>query len=143
MSPDTVITSEVVNTKQRTCKDAPSGRVLCAIRQFNSQEWFECHETLEALWLQEQGEVRDFYQGVIQIAIALHHWRNGNFNGAMALLEGGAHYLKRVSSPCLWVDVTGLMEQATTVQKALQQLGTARMADLDQKLVPLITTVSA
>jgi len=117
--------------------------MLLGIRQFNRQEWFECHETLEALWLQEQGELRDFYQGIIQMAIALHHWRNGNFNGAMALLEGSSSYLEHVASPCLWVDVASLLRQAATMRKALHQLGTANMADLDQKCIPLITTVSA
>ena len=64
----------------RYCEELPPGQLLLAIRQFNSREWFECHETLEELWIGETGEVRDFYQGMLQIAVALHHWRKGARN---------------------------------------------------------------
>ena len=126
----------------RTCHDAPSGQMLLAIRQFNSGQWYECHETLEALWLQETGEVRDFYQGLVQLAIALHHWRNGNFNGAIKLLESSANYLKRMDTPCLWVDVSSLIRQAAGVRDELLRLGSEHMATLDQAFIPQITTVS-
>ncbi len=116
--------------------------MLLAIRQFNSGQWYECHETLEALWLEEPGEVRDFYQGLVQIAIALHHWRNGNFNGALKLLDGGGGYLKRVATPCLWVDVAELIRQVTRVRDELQRLGAEDMSTLDGALIPRITTVT-
>ena len=61
------------------CAESPSGQFLLGIRQFNAGEWFECHETVEDLWIGEEGELRNFYQGIIQVAVALHHWRNGNF----------------------------------------------------------------
>ena len=72
---------------KRECNEAPPGQLLQAIREFNRHEWFECHETVEDLWIGEVGEVRNFYQGLIQIAVALHHWRNGNFGGAVSLLK--------------------------------------------------------
>lgn len=125
------------------CNASPSGQVLLAIRQFNAQQWFECHETLEPLWMEAHGEQRTFYQGIIQSAIALHHWKNGNYNGSQALLTSAADYLSQVSSPCQWIDVTGLTDQLQTVQQRLAQLGPDRMEQLDPALVPRITTVSA
>jgi len=116
--------------------------MLLAIRQFNSGQWYECHETLELLWLEETGEVRDFYQGVVQIAIALHHWRNGNFNGALKLLDGGNGYLEHVATPCMWVDVAGLIRQAAMLRDELQRLGAENMVALDQAFIPQITTVT-
>lgn len=74
----------------RHCEESPPGLLLLAIRQFNVGQWYECHETLEELWIGEMGEVRDFFQGVLQIAVALHHWRNGNYGGAFSLLNGGS-----------------------------------------------------
>ena len=60
-----------------------------AIRQFNAGQWYECHETLEDLWIGEAGEVREFLQGTLQIAVALLHWRNGNYGGAVSVLTSG------------------------------------------------------
>ena len=84
--------------KVTLCHESPPGQLLLGIRQFNGQEWFECHETLEILWLKETGEVRDLYQGIIQIAIALHHWRNGNFGGAVSLLAGVVRWMRAADS---------------------------------------------
>ena len=143
LRPDEVmIPMEKGPTTSRACHDSPPGQLLLGIRQFNRQEWFECHETLEALWLKERGEVRDFYQGVIQIAIALHHWRNGNFGGSLSLLAGGTGYLLRVPSVCLWVDVAGLIAQVELVGSALERLGKERMGELAPALIPRLQTVS-
>jgi predicted metal-dependent hydrolase len=126
----------------RQCTDSPPGQLLQAIREFNNHEWFECHETVEDLWIGSEGEVRDFYQGLIQIAVALHHWRNGNFGGAISLLKGGAGYLGHVAEACQWVDVAGLIADADRLRAALEELGRERMEALDQALIPRIKTVS-
>jgi predicted metal-dependent hydrolase len=127
---------------KQTCNDSPPGQLLQAIREFNTKEWFECHETLEDLWIGSQGEVRDFYQGIIQVAVALHHWRNGNFGGAVSLLKGGAGYLGHVGASCQWVDVAGLIADADRMRSALEELGREHMETLDPVLIPLIKTVS-
>lgn len=127
----------------RQCSDSPPGQLLQAIREFNSREWFECHETVEELWIGETGEIRDFYQGLIQVAVALHHWRNGNFGGAISLLKGGAAYLRQVPAACQWVDVAGLIAAADRMRAALEELGKERMDALDPGFIPLIKTVSA
>ncbi|MBL0226060.1 MAG: DUF309 domain-containing protein [Geobacteraceae bacterium] len=126
----------------RTCHESPPGQLLRGIREFNNREWFECHETVEDLWIGSEGEVRDFYQGLIQVAVALHHWRNGNFGGAVSLLKGGAGYLGRTAGVCQWVDVAALIADANRIRAALEELGQDRMEELDPGFIPLITTVS-
>ncbi|MDD2899921.1 MAG: DUF309 domain-containing protein [Desulfuromonadaceae bacterium] len=128
---------------KRTCEDSPPGQLLQGIREFNRREWHECHETIEDLWIGESGEVRDFYQGIIQVAIALHHWRNGNYGGAVILLKGGVGYLRRVADCCQWVDVTRLIADADAMRSALEELGKERMESLDPGLIPQIRTVSS
>jgi len=125
----------------RYCEESPPRQLLEAIRQFNAWEWFECHETLEDLWVGEKGEVRDFYQGILQVAVALHHWRNGNFGGAIRLLKSGVEYLSRVSAVCQWVDVAALIAAAERVRQALEKLGTEDMAALDPSLIPVLKVV--
>ena len=128
--------------EKKNCQDAPSGQVLLGIRQFNNGEWFECHETFEALWLVADGELRNLYQGIIQLAIALHHWRNGNFSGAISLLDGGVSYLSKLPQTCLWIDVVELIRQAESVKNQLESLGKSGMAELDVSCIPKIVTVS-
>lgn len=127
----------------RQCNESPPGQLLLGIRQFNNREWYECHETLEELWIGESGEVRDLYQGTLQLAVALHHWRNGNFGGAVALLAGGAELLQGVSDACLWIDVARLIADANRMRQELESLGQERMALIGESLIPRITTVSA
>ena len=43
-------------------KDDP--RFLKGIDEFNEELFFECHETLEEIWLEDHGEDRKFYQGL-------------------------------------------------------------------------------
>jgi len=128
---------------KRTCEEAPPAQLLQGIREFNRREWFECHETVEDLWIGASGEIRDFYQGIIQIAIALHHWQNGNFGGAVSLLTGGAGYLRRVSDQCQWVDVARLVADSDRLHDALKERGKERMESIDPALIPLIKTVSS
>jgi predicted metal-dependent hydrolase len=125
----------------RRCEESPPGQLLLAIRQFNAQEWFECHETLEDLWIGEKGEVRSLFQGILQIAVALHHWRNGNFGGAVSLFNGGVKLLSQVSDACLWVDVAQIIADANRMRVALEELGKERMDALDPTIIPLLHTV--
>ncbi|HTL46726.1 MAG TPA: DUF309 domain-containing protein [Verrucomicrobiae bacterium] len=61
---------------------------------FNEEKFFEAHEVLEALWREENGEARDFYQGLIQIAAAFVHYQKNNPAGYEALVESASAYLQ-------------------------------------------------
>lgn len=62
---------------------------------FNQRHFFECHEVLEEIWLEESEEEKPFYQGLIQLAAAFHHFQKGNLRGALSLLRAGADKLRR------------------------------------------------
>jgi len=119
----------------RCCEDAPPEELLLAIDQFNQEEWFECHETVEELWVGEKGEMREFYQGLLQLAVALHHWRDGNFKGAMTLFKRGGDCLGRVPPVCQSVDVAGLRTDAAKLHEVLGALGEERMVELETRLI--------
>ena len=55
------------------------------LRLFNEEEFFDCHDALEELWSEMEGEGRKYIQGLIQAAIALFHFGNENFGGAKKL----------------------------------------------------------
>jgi uncharacterized protein len=54
---------------------------------FNEGRFFECHEAWEEIWKRSDGEVKLFYQGLIQAAVAILHAQRGNLEGARSLYE--------------------------------------------------------
>ena len=54
---------------------------------FNEGRFFECHEAWEEIWKRSDGEVKLFYQGLIQAAVAILHAQRGNLEGASSLYE--------------------------------------------------------
>lgn len=120
------------------CRQAPPEQLIQGIGEFNAGEWFACHETLEDLWIGAPWEVRDLYQGILQVGVALHHWREGNYRGAVLLLQTGVKLLRHVAPVCRTVDVAGLIEESERLRKELERLGPERMAELDRELVPLV-----
>jgi predicted metal-dependent hydrolase len=60
---------------------------LEGIKHFNECDFFEAHEVWEELWTDYRGESRKFYQGLIQAAVALFHFGNGNIRGARKLYK--------------------------------------------------------
>jgi predicted metal-dependent hydrolase len=121
---------------ERTCDDPPPAELLRAVEQFNRGEFFECHETLEALWLAEPGPLRRLYQGILQIGVAFHHQRRGSYRGAMNLLDAGIAHLTPFAPRCLGVDVAALLAAAHQCRAAIAALGPTRLADIDPALIP-------
>lgn len=120
------------------CRQAPPEQLIQGIGEFNAGDWFACHETLEDLWVGAPWGVRDLYQGILQVGVALHHWREGNYRGAVLLLQTGVKLLRHVAPVCQTVDVAGLIEESERLRKELERLGPERMAELDRELVPLV-----
>ncbi len=55
--------------------------------------FFEVHEIIEPVWLEESGPRRELLQGVIMAGAALHHLTRGNLAGARGLLGEAARRL--------------------------------------------------
>ena len=45
-------------------------------RRRHAGEYYEAHDVLEHLWLGAEGEIRDFYKALIQLAGAFVHMRH-------------------------------------------------------------------
>lgn len=118
------------------CAQPPSAELVSGIEEFNAGAWLDCHETLEDIWISEPGVVRDLYQGILQVAVALHHLREGNYKGAVILLGSGARLLGHVAPACQGVDVTLLIQDTDRIREALEALGPERMTELDPALIP-------
>ena len=115
------------------------------VEQFNRQQFYACHDTLEEIWMEAMEPQRTFYQGILQIAVALYHLGNDNLRGATILLGEGSNRLRRYQPTYAEVDVTALVTQSTELLARLQQiqLGSGAIApDLIANL-PIITLAIA
>jgi predicted metal-dependent hydrolase len=65
----------------------------------------------EALWADYQGPSRKFYQGLIQAAVALHHFGNGNIRGARKLYHSTRGYLERYRPWHMGLDLEQFLPQ--------------------------------
>jgi len=81
---------------------------LKGIAYFNECEFFEAHEAWEDLWTEYQGPSRKFYQGLIQVAVALHHFGNGNIRGARKLYHSSRNYLSNYGPHHEGIDIEAL-----------------------------------
>jgi len=52
------------------------------IELFNAGRFFDCHEVWEEVWKKAIGAEKLFYQGMIQVAVAILHAERGNPRGA-------------------------------------------------------------
>ena len=102
------------------CQTPPSTTFRAALRQFNAGAYFACHETLEELWRMPDDPLRDFYKGLLQIAVGLLHRQKGNLSGARALLTRGCALIAPQAPTCLAVDVAGLLRQCEQLLQHLE-----------------------
>ena len=65
------------------------------VEEFNRGFFFECHDTLEELWMETAGNDRQFLQGLIQVAVGFYHFFNQNFTGAASQFTKGLDKLDR------------------------------------------------
>jgi predicted metal-dependent hydrolase len=72
---------------------------------FNRREYFAAHEVWEDLWHDTAGPDRQFYQGLIQAAVAVYHAGNGNARGARRLFHSGRRYMSAVPDRHQGLDV--------------------------------------
>jgi predicted metal-dependent hydrolase len=81
------------------------------IYYFNiERDYFECHEVMEELWL-EEGR-KPLFQGLLQIAVGLYHHRNGNVGGAIKLFTQGIDKLQSFPKLTLGINLAAIVEES-------------------------------
>jgi predicted metal-dependent hydrolase len=80
------------------------------LRLFRAGEFFLAHETLEERWIEAPADERDFYQGLIHVAVAFHHLGRENRKGALLQLRKARSRLDAYPQRYCGIDVEGLRE---------------------------------
>jgi predicted metal-dependent hydrolase len=79
-------------------------------------EYFAAHEELEDAWRAAAPGERDFYQGLVHVAVAWYQAGRGNRVGCERQLEKAARRLGPYAPEHLGVDVASLLDQVEAAQ---------------------------
>jgi hypothetical protein len=115
-------------------------RHLAAVLLFNAGDYFEAHEVWEDLWAEAHGDQRRFYQGLIQAAVGLCHFGNGNLGGAAKLFRSSRDYHAGLGHDFLGMDLDAFWRRMSACfAPVLGPEPPDRAARPDPQLVPIIT----
>jgi predicted metal-dependent hydrolase len=79
------------------------------VELFDAARYEEAHEAFEELWLASESGDADFFKGLIQACIALHHFQRGNLDGARKLYSGHRRLLAAFLPQHRGIDVERLL----------------------------------
>ncbi len=106
-----------------------------AIAEFNQHQFYDCHDTLEAIWVEAPEADKRFYQGILQVAVGCYHLSNDNLRGAIILLGEAIRRLYDYQPVYEGVNVELLLEQANQLLQTLQQLPPGQTSEFYQQLL--------
>jgi hypothetical protein len=114
------------------------------ITLFNEHEFFEAHEVWEDIWHMAFGTKFEFYQGMIQCAVALEHYRRSNPRGVVSLYESYTRHFAGVPNVFMGLNVTdflGAMKRTLSPVLDSNPLPSKGQIELDQSTVPVIQLI--
>ncbi len=80
-------------------------------------DYYECHDLLEDLWLEEGRE--PFYQGLLQVAVSIYHVQNGNLSGGQKMMPRAIQKLQNYPSEWMGIQLDQVVRDS---QCFLQEL---------------------
>jgi uncharacterized protein len=90
-------------------------------------EYFAAHEVLEDAWRAAAPQERDFFQGLVHVAVAWYQAGRGNRVGCERQLEKAVRRLSPYAPVHRRVDVDDLLAQVRSAQDAFPVLLPARI----------------
>lgn len=82
---------------------------LDGIQLFNEHEFFEAHEVWEDIWHMAYGLKHEFYQGMIQCAVALEHYARSNPRGVLSLYDSYRRHFRDVPERFMGLNVKNFL----------------------------------
>jgi predicted metal-dependent hydrolase len=103
--------SAVAEPREPTLEPEERDALAKGVREFNDGCYFECHDTLEDLWSGLRGDARDFFQGLIQVAVGYYHLGNDNPAGARSMFERALRRFEKYPARYLGFEVERQREE--------------------------------
>lgn len=116
------------------CDRVLHAKAIQGLKLFNEGKFFEAHEELEEAWKVEKGEVRELYQGVLQIAVTYLHITRANYDGAIKVYGRSFKWLKNWPDICMGIQVEKLRDAAELVMNEVERLGKENIGSFNTSL---------
>ncbi len=102
--------------------------IRSGIELFNRRRFFDAHEVWEDVWrdIPRERTERRHTQGLIQIAVAFHHWTTGNVIGARSVLARSLRNLNGAEGSFSSIDFARLRKDSDFWLRYLEGLGNTR-----------------
>jgi predicted metal-dependent hydrolase len=104
------------------------------VEQFNQHQFYDCHDTLEALWMEAGQPDKTFYQGILQISVAFYHLGNHNWRGAVILLGEGDNRLRPYLPEYGGINLEDFLTQTAALLSTLQTTGPDQVGTIVHRL---------
>lgn len=117
------------------CEGPIHPKAIEGMKLFNTGSFFEAHEELENAWLEEKGDVRNLYRGILQVGVMYLHITRGNYNGAVKLYERSMKWLKDWPGVCRGIQVGKLKIDAENAMRIVSKLGAGKINEFDLALL--------
>jgi predicted metal-dependent hydrolase len=108
------------------------------IELFNSGEFLKCHDFLEELIPFESGPSAEFFHGLMELAAACYHLKQGNIFGARYLLTSAIDLLDPYRPSYHDIDVEQLLVQIERCRVLTNELEDDEDVGFDESHLPRI-----
>ena len=95
----------------RTTSSSEQQELERGLELIDDGAYFEAHESSRGPWRPAPAEERDFYQGLVHVAVAWHHAGRGNRPGFERQLAKAARRLEPYAPTHRGVDIADLLTQ--------------------------------
>ena len=136
------MSGKIPHPKPEDCQGSLHPMALEGIRLFNAGQYWKAHEALEKAWLEEPGEIRHLYQGVLQVGVTYLHIQNKNYRGALKVYARSQRWLKPFPELCRGINLGQLRQDLEIAIDQVRLLGPGRLNEFDPKLLkPVVFNV--
>lgn len=106
------------------------------IELFNSGEFLQCHDYLEERIPFESGQAAEFFHGLMELAAACYHLKQGNIFGARYLLTSAVDLLSPCRPAYFGIDVEHLLVHIKHCREVADALEDDEDIGFDESLLP-------
>jgi predicted metal-dependent hydrolase len=111
------------------------------IELFNSGEFLQCHDYLEELIPFESGQAAECFHGLMELAAACYHLKQGNIFGARYLLTSAVDLLAPCRPSCHGIDIERLLAQVEQCRMLANGLEDDEDIGFDESHLPHINLI--
>lgn len=116
----------------------PQAGLAHGARLFNTKRYFDAHEAWENLWRPMRGGERDFFRGLINLAVAMKKAVEENPDGLLRLLDRASSLLRPYAPSHRGVDVTALIASMDRLASDARAWREQERQGIDPSNVPIL-----